>query len=88
MYFFERMNSEKMEEEKQTNKAAGMTWFSMVLTHFRPLIHEIILASLFINTLALAMPLFIMSIYDKVIGAGSTTTLRNLIIVVSIPIFA
>ena len=34
------------------------------------------------------MPLFIMSIYDKVIGAGSTTTLRNLIIVVSIPIFA
>lgn len=87
-YFFERMNAEKTEEEKQTKQSAGMTWFNIVFSRFRPVIHEIILASLFINTLALAMPLFIMSIYDKVIGAGSTTTLRNLIIGVTIAILA
>ena len=87
-YFFEKMNPDKIEEEVQIKKSAGMSWFSMVFSRFRPVIHEIVLASLFINTLALAMPLFIMSIYDKVIGSGSTTTLKHLVIGVVIAVFA
>lgn len=87
-YFFERMNPDKIEEEFQTKKSAGMSWFSMVFSRFRPVIHEIVLSSLFINTLALAMPLFIMSIYDKVIGSGSTTTLKHLVYGVVIAVFA
>ena len=79
-YFFEKMNPEKLEEERQTKQSAGMNWFSIIFARFRPVLNEIVLTSLFINTLALAMPLFIMSIYDKVIGSGSTVTLENLII--------
>lgn len=87
-YFFEKMNPEKVEEEKQTKQAAGMNWFSIIFSRFRPVIQEIVLTSLFINTLALAMPLFIMSIYDKVIGSGSTATLQNLVIGVGIAVTA
>ena len=65
-----------------------MNWFSIIFSRFRPVIHEIVLTSLFINTLALAMPLFIMSIYDKVIGSGSTVTLQNLVIGVGIAVTA
>ncbi len=88
VYFFERMNPEKIEEEKQNKQSAGVNWFSMIFARFRPVIHEIVLASIFINILALAMPIFIMSIYDKVIGAGSTTTLKHLVLGVGIAVFA
>jgi ABC-type bacteriocin/lantibiotic exporter with double-glycine peptidase domain len=87
-YFFEKMNPEKIDEERQTKQAAGLNWFNIIFSRFRPVIHEIVLTSLFINTLALAMPLFIMSIYDKVIGSGSTVTLKNLVIGVGIAVTA
>ncbi len=87
-YFFDRMNSERIQEEKETKQAAGMNWFNIIFSRFKPVIQEIVLTSLFINLLALAMPLFIMSIYDKVIGSGSTTTLKYLVIGVGIAVFA
>jgi ATP-binding cassette, subfamily C, bacterial LapB len=87
-YFFEKMNPEKIEEERQTKQAAGMDWFSTVFSRFRPVINEIILASLFINILALAMPLFTMSIYNTVIGSGSTATLQNLVLGIGIAVTA
>ncbi|MDA9163258.1 ATP-binding cassette domain-containing protein [Rickettsiaceae bacterium] len=87
-YFFDRMNAERIQEEKETKKAAGMNWFNIIFSRFKPVLQEIVLTSLFINILALAMPLFIMSIYDKVIGSGSTTTLKYLVIGVGIAVFA
>ncbi len=50
--------------------------------------NEIVLASVFINLLSLAMPLFIMSIYDKVIGSGSMESLKDILIGVGIAISA
>lgn len=87
-YFFERINSEQIEEDFQTKKAAGMAWFSVIFSRFRPVLHEIFLVSVFINLLSLAMPLFIMSIYDKVIGSGSTASLKSILIGVGIAISA
>ncbi len=87
-YFFERMNSDQLEEEFQTKKAAGMSWFSIIFSRFRPVINEIFLAGLFINLLSLSMPLFIMSIYDKVIGSGSTASLKSILIGIVIAILA
>jgi len=87
-YFFEKNNLEEIEEEKETKKAAGLTWFSIVFGRFKPILHEIILTSVFINLLALAMPFFIMSIYNSVIGSGSTATLLQLVVGVAIAITA
>ena len=87
-YFFEKNNLEKIEEEKETKKAAGLTWFSIVFGRFRPVVHEIVLTSVFINLLALAMPFFIMSIYRTVIGSGSSATLLQLVVGVAIAMIA
>jgi ATP-binding cassette, subfamily C, bacterial LapB len=87
-YFFEKNNLEEIEEEKETKKAAGLTWFSIVFGRFKPILHEIVLTSVFINLLALAMPFFIMSIYNSVIGSGSTATLLQLVVGVAIAITA
>ena len=87
-YFFERINPDQIEEDFQTKKAAGLAWFSVIFSRFRPIMNEIVLASIFINLLSLAMPLFIMSIYDKVIGSGSTESLKNILIGVGIAISA
>ena len=77
-YFFEKINPEEIEEDIQTKKSAGLTWFKITFDRFRPIIREIILSSVLINLFALAMPLFIMSIYDRVIGTASTLTLKEL----------
>jgi len=85
-YFFEKNNLEKIEEDNQTKKAAGFTWFRVIFNRFRPIINEIVLTSVIINLLALAMPFFIMSIYNTVISSGSTDTLVQLVIGVIIAV--
>lgn len=87
-YFFSKMNHEELEEEYQTKRAAGLKWFDIMFSKFRPIIREIVLTSILINIFALAMPLFIMSIYDSVIGSGSTLTLWNLVVGVLIAVTA
>ncbi len=78
-YFFEKNDTEKLEEEKKVKKSAGLTWFALVFSRFKPIMNQILLCSLVINFLALAMPLFTMSIYNTVIGSGSTITLSQLL---------
>ncbi|MFK7968139.1 MAG: ABC transporter transmembrane domain-containing protein, partial [Rickettsiaceae bacterium] len=85
-YFFEKNNLDEAEEDKATKKAAGLSWFSILFGKFRSIMQEIILTSVFINFLALAMPIFIMSIYRTVIGSGSTVTLMQLVVGVAIAI--
>lgn len=85
-YFFKRNNPETIEEDNQTKKAAGLSWFNIIFEKFRPIMKEIIITSVVINFLALAMPLFIMSIYNTVIGSGSTNTLLQLVSGVAVAI--
>lgn len=50
-------------------------WRDAVWQRLRPVFLEVGLASVCINLLALAMPLFMMTVYNKVIGQGSVGTL-------------
>jgi ATP-binding cassette subfamily C protein LapB len=79
VYFFQRNNPEAIAEDEQIKKAAGLSWFNIIFSRFKPVIKEIIITSLVINILSLAMPLFIMTIYNTVIGSGSTITLVQLV---------
>ncbi len=88
VFFFEKMNQEIIDDDKETKKSAGLTWFDGVFQKFKPIVNEIIITSFLINVFALAMPLFIMSIYDKVIGTGSTFTLMNLLVGIFVAITA
>lgn len=50
-------------------------WFRTVLERFRPLFWQAFFVTLFLNLMSLGAPLFVMNVYDKVIGTGSVPTL-------------
>jgi len=63
-------------------------WFFRLLQRFRGMITHLLGMTLIINLVALIVPLFIMMVYDKVIGAKSTETLPYLIAGVAILLLA
>lgn len=63
----------------KTIAASDKSWFAKLLYRFKGVFQQVLLASLFINVLALVTPLFMMGVYDKVIGAYSGATLKYLL---------
>lgn len=74
-YFFSPM--------ADTGPARG-GWFRGVLDRFRPLFWQAFFVTLFLNVMSLGAPLFVMNVYDKVIGTGSIPTLLAFCIGVAI----
>ena len=66
-YFFTPMTSD-------TGPLRG-GWFRGVLDRFRPLFWQAFFVTLFLNLMSLGTPLFVMNVYDTVIGTGSIPTL-------------
>ncbi|MEO1293463.1 MAG: hypothetical protein AAFV62_11645, partial [Pseudomonadota bacterium] len=66
--------------EAAARAATGWGWFMTRLTRFRSHFLHIFLTSAAINLIALATPLFVMTIYDSVIGARSEETWRYLLL--------
>lgn len=58
---------------------AGDAWFYRLLKRFKHLVIHLLAMTFLINFVALSVPLFVMVIYDKVIGAKSIETLPYLI---------
>ena len=54
---------------------SGDTWFYQLLKRFKHLVIHLLAMTFLINFVALTVPLFVMVIYDKVIGAKSIETL-------------
>jgi ATP-binding cassette subfamily C protein/ATP-binding cassette subfamily C protein LapB len=65
--------------EREQDAMGRGSYVRHVLGRFRPLILRGLATSLVINLLVLATPLFIMSVYDKVIGTGSYSMLAFLL---------
>ncbi|MBF0447256.1 MAG: ATP-binding cassette domain-containing protein [Magnetococcales bacterium] len=74
-YFFESVD---VEEITATRNRIG--WFRMVAERFRKLIGYIMVVTFFITLLQVATPMFVMSVYDKVVGSRSVSTLVSLLI--------
>lgn len=55
------------------------TWIAELSVRFRKLVAQVLIATLMINLLSLAMPLFMMAIYDVVIPSGSVQQLLYLV---------
>ncbi|MDW3095557.1 MAG: peptidase domain-containing ABC transporter [Gammaproteobacteria bacterium] len=55
------------------------SWFGDTVSHFKKLIKHLLAMTFVLNIIALAVPLFIMVVYDNVIGARSTSSLPYLI---------
>lgn len=68
-------------EERDVGKS---NWIGVLVSRFRALIIKLFALTLFTNLTALAVPLFVMTVYDKAIGTRSTETLTYLIIAIVI----
>ena len=82
-YFFEALP-----ERSGEKKAASSGWFFQFVMRFRPVILLLLAISFVTNCFALAVPLFIMGVYDKVIAAGSNDTLHHFLSGMAIVILA
>ena len=69
-YFFKKVDPEEMQSNQQKRG-----WFRSIADRFRPLVYQILGITFLLNLLALATPLFIMAVYDKVVATGSIPTL-------------
>lgn len=64
----------------------GKEWFREILSPLRPHLREMVLFSGFINLLALAVPVFVLQVYDRVVFFAGLTTLQALVIGVAIAV--
>ncbi len=71
-----------------TSESSRQAWFTQLLQRFRGLILHLLAMTFLINFVALSVPIFIMIVYDKVIGAKSMDALPYLLAGVGILIFA
>lgn len=55
--------------------SSGKRWFWDVLRYYAPIYRHVALASLVINLIAVASPLFVMNVYDRVVPNNATDTL-------------
>jgi len=81
-FFFDKIDDDELRAKE---KKAG--WFRTITDRFRPLVYQILAVTLLLNLLALATPLFIMAVYDKVISSGSYATLSYFGMGVGIALF-
>jgi len=54
------------------------SWLRPILEPLRPVAREMLVCSMAINVLALATPIFVMQVYDRVIGHNGLETLKGL----------
>ena len=80
-YYFTDMNpTHAMTGLEQSSEQ----WFSQVLKRFRKLLKHLVAMTFMLNIIAMFVPLFIMVVYDNVIGARSTHSIPFLMIGISI----
>ncbi|MEM1104327.1 MAG: ABC transporter transmembrane domain-containing protein, partial [Pseudomonadota bacterium] len=73
VYFVARMAAETGERQAGLEK-----WFWAMIGRFRSSVRQLCLISLVLNILAIVTPLFVMTVYDKMIGQRSLTGLAML----------
>ena len=67
-------------------RSHSKAWLGPLLKPLRPAFREVVSMSLFINILALALPIFILQVYDRVVFYQGLATLEALIAGVAIAI--
>ncbi len=80
-YVVKKIDRNEREKQQKTG-----TWASPLAGRFRSLVSQVIVLTLIFNILSLAMPLFMMSIYDKVIPSASVNQLLFLVAGVALAI--
>lgn len=78
VWFFQKYDENRTSISKFMRKGSEHSWFRALLGRFKGTFAQVMTAGLILNFIALATPLFIMLVYDRVIAAGSLHTLPML----------
>jgi ATP-binding cassette subfamily C protein/ATP-binding cassette subfamily C protein LapB len=73
-YFFKHL-----EQSEISSRSNYQDWFPALMGRFRPILTLGLGLTLLINIISLAIPLFVMAIYDSVVGTGSINMLLHLV---------
>lgn len=77
-HVFTPFEAQRQSTSRFTRKASGYSWFRALLGRFSGTFKQIILAGLALNIVTLSAPLFMMTVYDRVISPSDTTSLIGL----------
>lgn len=77
-HFFQPYDENLAATSKFRRAGTGYSWFRSVLTRFHSTFWQIFISGLALNILALATPIFIMLVYDRVIAANMPAVLPML----------
>lgn len=78
VWFFQKYDENLAKTSKFMRKGSGQSWFMALLGRFQGTFVQVMAAGLILNVIALATPLYIMLVYDRVIAAGAIETLPML----------
>lgn len=78
LWALERYDESRAQTSAFMRAGTGYSWFRSLLGRFRSTFVNIMAAGLVLNIVALAAPIYIMLVYDRVIAAGALTTLPML----------
>ena len=62
------------------SKPSPRAWLREVLQPLKPAFREVLVMALFVNILALAVPVFVLQVYDRVVFHAGLSTLQGLVI--------
>ena len=72
---FLRPKIQQPDTDSQHTPAEQNNWFWKTIAKARPLYRDVLIASAFISLLSVAMPLFVMNVYDRVVPNAALETL-------------
>jgi ATP-binding cassette subfamily C protein LapB len=60
--------------------SSNRVWLNAFIEPMRPMFKEVLVVSFFVNLLAVAVPVFVLQVYDRVVFHAGMTTLQGLVI--------
>ncbi len=88
IYKFAEFNEDDFELAVRNRTLLETTWFNALIKRFRSFFIEFLLLSLVLHLLSLAIPIYVLLVYDKVIYTGNINTLLYLTAGVTIALVA
>ena len=87
-YFFVSESEVTLPTNDEVRKTTGMSWFRAVLERFKGVFFQMMVLSATLSLVSLATPLFVMMVYDRVIGSHSLETLEPLAVGILLALLA
>lgn len=75
IWFFQPYDRQRQRLSRFIRQGTGQSWFRALLSRFAPTLRHILLIGLMLNIFALAPPLFMMTVYDRVVSPSHLDSL-------------